>query len=295
MRSLILYLTAAVLLFAFTAILSAQTPPEQLQQMVAQLQKTPADNALREKIIKLAVTMKPAPEIPEDARRPFIRGNTAIKNASSAEDYANAAKLYQDALLLAPWWADAYFNLAKGQELHKDFDAAIQSLKFFLMTSPSAADAREAQDHIYALEELRDKKAVSDKANSPEAKAARDQENAKKELTDFLRSLDGAVFVESWEIFGGDYRRRAKVKIRGGELAFGHDAVNANGGHIFGPETALGEQFSTLTQVVKIDSRDISLGKTACPKGERDVKISIDKTGRSLTLTSCDVSILYRQ
>ncbi len=167
-----------VIVFAFmisTLLVVAQTPQEQLQPLVTQLKTTPTDNSLREKIIKLAVTMKPSPEIPEDARRPFVRGNTAIKEATGPDDYANAIKLYLETLALAPWWGDAYFNLAKGQELHQDYDAAIQSTKFFLMTSPPATEARDAQDHIYALEEKRDKKLASDKV-----KAAADAENAKQ-------------------------------------------------------------------------------------------------------------------
>ena len=170
--------TTKIVILIFSTLIvmadvNAQTPQEQLSQLVAQLQKSPGDNALREKIIKLAVTMKPSPDIPEDARRPFVKGNTAIKNASAPDDYANAIKLYQEALLLAPWWADAYFNVAKGQELHQDYDAAIQSVKFFLMTSPPATDARDAQDHIYALEELRDKKLATDKAKAEVEKAAK--------------------------------------------------------------------------------------------------------------------------
>ena len=162
-----------IAIMASILVVVAQSPQEQMLQLVAQLQKSPTDNALREKIIKLAVAMKPAPEIPEDARRPFVRGNTAIKTASGPDDYANAIKLYQDALLIAPWWADAYFNLARGQELHQEYDAAIQSVKFFLMTSPSAADARDSQDHIYALEELRDKKVAADKVKAEAEKAAK--------------------------------------------------------------------------------------------------------------------------
>ncbi len=172
----------ALALLAFAATVYAQTPQEQLQHLVAQLQKTPTDNVLQEKIIKLAVTMKPAPEIPEDARRPFVRGNTAIKAATSADDYANAVKLYQDALLIAPWWADAYFNLAKAQELHQDYDAAILSTKFFLMTSPPATEARDAQDHIYALEELRDKKAAADNVKAETEKA----EKVKNDLSNLV-------------------------------------------------------------------------------------------------------------
>ena len=45
-------------------IANAESPREQLKQMVGQLQQNPDDNALREKIIKLAQKIKPAPAIP---------------------------------------------------------------------------------------------------------------------------------------------------------------------------------------------------------------------------------------
>lgn len=188
----------AVLSALFSGIAVAQTPQEQLSQMVAQLQKTPTDNALREKIIKLAATITPPPAIPEDARRPFVRANTAVKNASGADDYAGAIKLYQDSLLLAPWWGDAYFNLSRAQELHQDYDAAIQSLKFFLLTSPSQADAREAQDHIYALEELRDKKTVSDRKKAEEARAENDKRLAEQARRDVITTIKNIVNNRSY-------------------------------------------------------------------------------------------------
>lgn len=56
-------------LASFALFLSAyaQSPREQLSQMLQQLQKTPTDNALRVRIIKLAAEVKPAPAIPEEA------------------------------------------------------------------------------------------------------------------------------------------------------------------------------------------------------------------------------------
>jgi len=59
-------------LVALAASAYAQSPREQLQQMVEQLQKSPNDNALRERIIKLGAQIKPAPAIPEEARKHFV-------------------------------------------------------------------------------------------------------------------------------------------------------------------------------------------------------------------------------
>jgi hypothetical protein len=135
------------------ACAQAQSPREQLTQMVEQLRKTPGDNVLRERIIKLAQGIKPAPAVPEEARRPFVRGNAAMSEAKTPDDYGRAAQLYEEALALAPWWADPYFNLAKARELRREYDGAIRSLRFYLLAGVAASEAREAQDRIYVLEE----------------------------------------------------------------------------------------------------------------------------------------------
>ena len=82
-RLLILVFTCLVA----SAITYAQSPREQLNQMVQQLQQTPNDNALREKIIKLALTVKPSPALPSEAERRMTRGGVAFKGATSVADY----------------------------------------------------------------------------------------------------------------------------------------------------------------------------------------------------------------
>jgi hypothetical protein len=54
----------------YPTLVAAQSlsPREQLQQYIADLQKKPDDQALREKIIKLARGMKPAPAVPKEAK-----------------------------------------------------------------------------------------------------------------------------------------------------------------------------------------------------------------------------------
>lgn len=138
-------------------VANAESPREQLSQMVEQLQKSPNDNILRENIIHLAQTLKPAPAIPEEARRVFVRGNTAFSEAKVPDDYARAIQRYEEALVIAPWWGDPYFNLAKALELRQEYSRAIQSLKLFMLTGPSAEDVRKAQDYSYALEDRQEK------------------------------------------------------------------------------------------------------------------------------------------
>lgn len=59
MKSTINFLVLMFGLLLLANVANAESPREQLKQMVEQLQKTPSDNVLREKIIKLAPTLKP--------------------------------------------------------------------------------------------------------------------------------------------------------------------------------------------------------------------------------------------
>lgn len=78
---LLVALTVAV---SLCAPLLAQSPREQLQQMVEQLQKAPSDSALRERIIKLALTVKPSPVLPPEAERRMARGGAAFSGATDS-------------------------------------------------------------------------------------------------------------------------------------------------------------------------------------------------------------------
>lgn len=184
---------------ALIASVQAQSPREQLQQLTAQLQQTPSDNALRERIIKLGAELKPAPAIPEEARRAFVRGNAAMSEAKTPEEYARAVQLYHEALSIAPWWGDPYFNLAKVRELRQEYDAAILGLRFFLLTGIAGNDARQAQDQIYVLEEKRDRRAKADEASAREANSPQAREAA------LLQKVEGARFVNHSDLikYGG--------------------------------------------------------------------------------------------
>jgi hypothetical protein len=144
-----------IFIFTFLALATnahAQSPREQLKQMVQQLQKTPNDNSLREKIIKIAVTLKPAPEISEEARRSFIIGEALFKQAKNLRPAYEAANAFWTATTLAPWWSNAYWNLAVAQQLAGQYVSAKESLRLYLLTNPSAVDRRTAQDRLYAID-----------------------------------------------------------------------------------------------------------------------------------------------
>lgn len=170
----------------------AQSPHEQLSQMVQQLQKTPGDNALREKIIKLAASIKPAPAIPSEAERRMVRGAAAFRSATSAADYQDAVKEFAQATHAAPWYGDAYFNLGVSQDKAGNHEAALLSLKFAQLTSPYS---KEIKTLMYEVEFRQEK------ANSPEARAAREVVRAQEAEARFLASLEGTKYIcaQEWD------------------------------------------------------------------------------------------------
>lgn len=129
---------------------------EALTHYTAALQNAPdggeTDQRLREKIIAVVQKIKPAPTVPEEARRHFVTGNTFVKNAKSASDYGDAAREYRQALLQAPWFADAYNNLGIALEASGDYTGAKRMLRLYLESKPSPPDSRAAQDKIYEIE-----------------------------------------------------------------------------------------------------------------------------------------------
>lgn len=170
----------------------AESPHEQLRQMVEQLQKSPTDNALRENIIKLAQELKPAPAVPEEAERRMARGTAAFKGARSVADYRDAAKEFEQATLVAPWYGDAYFNLGVAQDKAENYEAALHSLKLAQLASP---EVKEIKALIYEVEYRKER-------SSPEVQAAKkkqQEQDERRAAEELIRGLEGAIFVEAGE------------------------------------------------------------------------------------------------
>jgi tetratricopeptide (TPR) repeat protein len=142
-----------------TMAAETSSSPELLGQYVAELQKAPEDQALRERIIRLERTLRPSPEVSVVARRLFvtattfemeaahIRGNDAL--AISAREFAISA--YKEALLIAPWWADAYFGLSRSLEASGRFHEAVAAMNLYVITEPDRAGANAAEERLCAI------------------------------------------------------------------------------------------------------------------------------------------------
>ena len=127
-----------------------KNPRELLGQLTQQLKSKPDDSA-RRLILKLASELKPAPAIPEEARKHFVEGTAIVKAAKNPAQQALAAQSFTEALKVAPWWGDAYYNLGVAQELAEQYDAAENSFAFYLLSNPIEQERRDVQDRIYAL------------------------------------------------------------------------------------------------------------------------------------------------
>ena len=132
-------------------------PRVALEQLTTRLHKenllnNPVDAVLtRRLLIKLASELKPAPAIPEEARKHFVEGTAIVKAAKNPAQQTLAAQSFTEALKVAPWWGDAYYNLGVAQELAEKYDEAEQAFNFYLLSNPGETEKREVQDRIYAL------------------------------------------------------------------------------------------------------------------------------------------------
>lgn len=107
------------------------------------------DERFREAVAKYrALATKPS--LPEDVRRFKVQAEFLIQQ----KRYADAIKIYAEALKVAPWWPDGRFNRALLLGETRRFREAIQEMGRFLALEPDAPDARQAQDSIYRWEAM---------------------------------------------------------------------------------------------------------------------------------------------
>jgi hypothetical protein len=167
-----------ITLLALTASAYAQSPREQLKQMVEQLQKTPNDNALREKIIKLARTMRPSPTVPDTAVAFEGRAQFAFRSAKSESDFLAAAQEYEKAVAVAPWVPGYYADLCTIYEKAGKFEDAKRHCGLYLTGLTDPTQMTDIKRRIAGLE------FGIEKINSPQAREA-----------SLLEKVEGARFV----------------------------------------------------------------------------------------------------
>jgi tetratricopeptide (TPR) repeat protein len=220
--------------FAIAVTAKAQTATAAFRQAVADYQAV-QDDETTEKVIKMAAAMRVLPPIPEEARKHFVRGAAMFKGAQSADAYRSAIDEFREAVHLAPWWPEARYNCALAFEAAGDYDNAIYHLKFYLLFKLPAADARAAQDKIYALEFKQEEAAKAKAASDAEAAIAAtekrqraqaadvEQERAQKQknFEELLRRINGRKYY--FDISAEEVRSSVMltfIQVRGKTLVY---------------------------------------------------------------------------
>ncbi len=266
MKAKIIGFVLFLLMVTLYNFVEAQSPNQQetLNQYVAELQKNPDDNILREKIIKLALEMKPAPAIPEEARKYFVKATTIQKEAKDTQGLELAVNAYNQALLIAPWWSDAYYNLSIALEQSSRFDEAVNALKLYLIANPNASDARTAQDKIYAIE--------AKKEMAQAEKIVKEKEKKRKE-TDFSGIWEQDPVETCW---------RYKFAVNGKEIVITQFCPNSGMDEkLVGWATLNGRTFEG-----KMNTSPDEYGATACAGSIKGV-ISEDNRNIKISFPSC--------
>lgn len=134
---------------------------EALTVYVAALQNLPSHapfhirDQLREKIVTTAAYITPTPPVPEEAKRHLAYALAAIsdwKADGDAGKLTDADAELDQVTRLAPWRAEAYYNLGIVPEGQNRYAAAARNLKLYLLAAPGVSDAAEVQQKIYQLD-----------------------------------------------------------------------------------------------------------------------------------------------
>ena len=253
------------------------SPQETLTQYVADLQKNPKDGVLRAKIIELVQKMDPIPAVPAEAKKFAARGAAAVEDAKSETDFREAAAEFEKVVNIAPWLGNGYRNLAIMQDKAGQYQAALNSLAWYLLTKPPAADADWAND-LKAKIEYRKEKAAKDAVAEAKRKADADAQKAKdespeaiatkkkQEYDEWLKKLDGAKFglqgSASGEIDSKTGKRPKQwfetLVIRGSQVTsyfrFDDDPME----YQWGPVQIAGKTFSYKNKYVGLSTFTIS-------------------------------------
>ncbi|OGB23832.1 MAG: hypothetical protein A3I66_20780 [Burkholderiales bacterium RIFCSPLOWO2_02_FULL_57_36] len=231
-RKLLILLTA---LFSLSENVCAQTQREQLKQMIEQLQKAPSDNALRERIIKLAPALKPSPALPDTAIAFEGRAQFAFRNAKSEDDFVVAAREYEKAVAAAPWVPGYYSDLCTIYEKAGKLEDAKRHCGFYLSGLTDSAQITDAKRRIAGLE-----------FGIENAKS--EQAAFEVKFKSFLRKINGAVF-RSGVLQPSGYLEAHVTgpHARGGNTVYDLEAYHVRDGrrqfaasrHIYGYDIAL--------------------------------------------------------
>ncbi len=128
------------------------TARKQFAAALAEFREQPGDTDLRDKVIRLARSLKPAPAIPPEARDCFAQGMAQFERAATAEDFRGAAKQFELAVQAAPWYAEAYYKLAAAYAKAGDYEKEKQALRVYMTAVRDESSVQAAQNLIKEAE-----------------------------------------------------------------------------------------------------------------------------------------------
>ena len=130
----------------------AQDPRTNLAESLDEFQQVPSDDAKREKVIHLAAALPTFPPIPQEARQLGLQASALMKQTSALEELWKPIELLRNALVIAPWWGNAYYDLSRALELSGKYDDAVKQLNYYLELKPSETDAQQTRAHITVID-----------------------------------------------------------------------------------------------------------------------------------------------
>lgn len=129
---------------------------EQYRELLGEVERYgDQDQRVRNNLILVVRAMPAPPPLPEGVARSMVRGETFVKMGGGG-NFATAAKEIEDAVMAAPWLADAYYNLGIVQEKAEMYGKAILNFKLCLAAAPQSPNANAIQAKIYSLEVLQE-------------------------------------------------------------------------------------------------------------------------------------------
>jgi hypothetical protein len=107
---------------------------------------------LVDRAIDAALKQDRRPAIPDAAAKHALAAQNAVKGAKTIDDLRTARQEFQNALALAPWWADAWVDLSLVDEQVQSAAAARRDLAWYLRAAPDAPDRAAVERKMNELD-----------------------------------------------------------------------------------------------------------------------------------------------
>lgn len=122
-----------------------------LQRAYKENADRPEDDWVYPIIFRLATSLRPPPALPDSAEIYEIRAQAVFDAAGNPSDFSRAANEFRNAIRVAPWKPDYFYNLALISEEMGRLADALRSYRLYLQ-HPAIADRDAMRRRLIALE-----------------------------------------------------------------------------------------------------------------------------------------------